>query len=522
MDVVTYSRVSTDDQKENGFSLQDQERRLSDYCARHGKEVIARYQEDHSAKDFNRPVFQDFLTDLRAKKIRPTQLVCIRFDRFSRNVLESLSMLNMLKSLGVEVVFVEQNTDLSTPESLLPHLINMALPQIENERRALNTIRGMRQAMRQGKWVHKAPKGYFNDPVEKGIVPNKDASFIQRAFEGVSLGIYSIEEVRTRLRSEGFSCSKQQFQNLLRNPIYKGIIVLKAYREEPEEMIRGTHQPLVSEELFDDVQKVLAARARKGGRRKPVSSRFPLRRHLKCNQCGGNLTASSSQGRSKKYAYYHCQKGCKERFSADIANEAFENLLQERQVPFEVAQLYNEILGDVFSKKEQSQADKIAESARELQNLRRKLANLDERFLEENLELDDYQRISRAQKEKIRIVEQRIEDLQGSSTPWEQHVKFGVTLLTDLPHYYQEAAPEVKDMLIGSIFPEKLVFDGKKYRTARENLFVSLIASGSRTKKSRSKNKVSLSGIKDFLAPQVGLEPTTYGLTVRRSNQLSY
>ena len=107
-------------------------------------------------------------------------------------------------------------------------------------------------------------------------------------------------------------------------------------------------------------------------------------------------------------------------------------------------------------------------------------------------------------------VEQRIEDLKGSSTPWEQYIKFGLTLLTDLPHYYQEAAPEVRDMLIGSIFPEKLIFDGKKYRTARKNVFVSLITSGSGIKKSRSKNRVSLSGHMDFLAPPPGLEPGTY------------
>src|SRR5258705_9199966 len=97
MDVVIYTRVSTEDQRENGFSLQDQERRLRLHCDQHGKRILKHYQDDHSAKNFNRPAFQQFLCDLRDKRIKPKQILIVRYDRFSRNGAESMTMQTILK-----------------------------------------------------------------------------------------------------------------------------------------------------------------------------------------------------------------------------------------------------------------------------------------------------------------------------------------------------------------------------------------------------------------------------------------
>ena len=54
MKAIIYSRVSTTEQKEQGFSLQDQEIRLKRHCEQNGDEVVAHYQDDASAKDLCR------------------------------------------------------------------------------------------------------------------------------------------------------------------------------------------------------------------------------------------------------------------------------------------------------------------------------------------------------------------------------------------------------------------------------------------------------------------------------------
>jgi len=104
---IIYTRVSTDEQKENGFSLREQEQSLRKFCKKEGIEVAKHYQDDHSAKNFNRPSFQTMLDDLKQKKVKADLFICVRWDRFSRNVEESLKMKKTFKSLGLELKFLE-------------------------------------------------------------------------------------------------------------------------------------------------------------------------------------------------------------------------------------------------------------------------------------------------------------------------------------------------------------------------------------------------------------------------------
>ena len=91
MRVAIYSRVSTAGQKEEGFSLQDQERRLRMFCQQKGYEVIDHYSDDKSGKSFQRPEFQRFLKEIKPKKIQG--LVCVRYDRFSRDAQKTFTMI---------------------------------------------------------------------------------------------------------------------------------------------------------------------------------------------------------------------------------------------------------------------------------------------------------------------------------------------------------------------------------------------------------------------------------------------
>src|SRR5439155_26939329 len=72
--------------------------------------------------------------------------------------------------------------------------------------------------------------------------------------------------------------------------------------------------PLVSEELFGQVQNVLDGRKPKVAPHTRNHPDFPLRRFVRCGQCGTPLTGSWSTGRTKRYAYYHCRRvGCSAR-----------------------------------------------------------------------------------------------------------------------------------------------------------------------------------------------------------------
>ena len=100
MDVIIYTRVSTEDQKENGFSLQDQERRIRKYCDEKGFDIIAHYQDDASAKDFNRPQLEHATSiSLVLKPVSSRFLYLILFFRFQ---LEEVMQITYIKYYFLE------------------------------------------------------------------------------------------------------------------------------------------------------------------------------------------------------------------------------------------------------------------------------------------------------------------------------------------------------------------------------------------------------------------------------------
>jgi len=510
MDVVIYTRVSTEDQKENGFSLQDQERRLRQYCRQKGFNIIRHYQDECSGKNFNRPEFQRFLNDLKVKNFKPKSLVCVRFDRFSRNAMESLTMISKLKPFGLELIFSEQNYDLSTPENLIPFMINIALPQVENERRGLNTKHGMRQAMREGRCVNGAPKGYVNDKLNKRVIKGKDVHFILKGFKEVSQGLRSIDAIRKELASEGFKCSKQQFLNLLRNPFYIGKIKIKEWKEEAEDIVQGLHDPLIDEETFNRVQSILNSKGRNFPKPSKYQDRFPLRGHLECPVCGNSLTASSSKGHKKKYAYYHCQNGCKERVRADDTNEAFLDYLESLQMRSEIVQLYKEIIRDVFMEEEGSKEQKIQQQNRKLNEAKQRRDNIDDQFTSGSVASEDYNRLLKRINKEIQKIEDSIYTMAGVQTNYDKYLDYGLSFMTHIKTYFVNAPIEVKHKMLDSIFPEKLIFDGKNYRTTEMNSFVSLITSKSKSYDGMETRKAAIADSSSNLAPPLGLEPRTY------------
>ena len=500
MNVIIYTRVSTEEQTK-GNGLQFQERDIRSHCQLTGKVILKHYQEDHSAKNFNRPVFKELMNDLKSKRVKPKQLIVHRMDRFSRNFFDSLVVKKNLESFGVDLYCLDGNFDMSVPENIIPALFQMALPQVENDRRALNTKKGMRQALRAGKWVWKAPKGYLNGTEGGEIIKSPDSRFIIKAFEAVALNLNSVDSIRLHLNSLGFKVSKQQFLNLLKNPFYKGYIKIKEWRDEKEEIIKGLHEPLVDEYLFERVQAVLLSKSKRQTKVATNSSLFPLRGHLICNKCGSRLTASSSKGRSKKYAYYHCQKGCKERFGSDYANHCFDNYLSSFVVNNAVSELYLEILKDEFDKNEGSKEEQIKVLKTQIGNFERKGDCIDNDYSNGKLPLEHYLRLINKNNEKIDQLNMELNALKVSPTRFDKHLKYGINLIKHLPYYYKSSPVELKHKIIGSIFSDNLIFDGSSYRTERVNTILELVCSESIDYRKGRKEKTSFSRGQSNWAP---------------------
>jgi hypothetical protein len=305
-------------------------------------------------------------------------------------------MINQFQKLNIEPQAIEQPLDLNIPENKMMLAFYLAAPEVENDRRSINVIAGMRRAKKEGRWMATAPMGYKNTRDENGkaiIVPGPRADLIQEAFEEFATGTYTMEDIRLRLRKKGLKCSKNQFPSVLRNPVYIGKIYLPAYKDEEAQYVKGIHEPLVSETLIYKVQEIMEGRRPNMPSTITKRDELPLRGYLVCKRCGTNLTGSASKGNGGKYFYYHCQYGCKERFKAEEANEAFYKLLRSIKAKPEVLTTYQEVLEDIFL---QSRRENLFTSKRikdEIEKNRTRIRNAQKLMLDGDVSIDEYKDI---------------------------------------------------------------------------------------------------------------------------------
>lgn len=146
-----YIRVSTDEQADKGYSQRDQEERLRRHCEYRGIEVRKIVYEDFSVKTFRRPEWNKLLSDYRKKAGIVNYILFTKWDRFSRNAGDSYQMIIMLRDCGVEPQAIEQPLDLEVPENKLMLAFYLAAPEVDNDRRALNVLLGMRKARKEGR-----------------------------------------------------------------------------------------------------------------------------------------------------------------------------------------------------------------------------------------------------------------------------------------------------------------------------------------------------------------------------------
>ena len=468
-----YIRVSTDEQADKGYSQRSQEEVLNRYCVIKGIKVRKTIFEDCSAKSFNRPEWQKLLIELKKKRGQSELILFTKWDRFSRNAGDAYQMINILASLGVEPQAIEQPLDITIPENKLMLAIYLAQPEVENDRRALNTFFGMRRARKEGRWMGPAVTGYvnrINDKGQKYICPNEpDASIMRWVFEQLATGNWYIDQIWREAQKKGLTCGRKNFWQIIRNPVYCGRIFVSKYKDEEAHTVLGQHEAIVSEELFNQVLDVLDGRKQKPKTKISSNGMLPLRGYLICPKCGYMLTGSASKGCTKHYHYYHCFAKCGVRFNADVVNKKFEEELERHTINPDMIDLYKKVLVDVFDHTIGDRNTELIESRKKLKNYSDKIDKGRELLLQGDLDAADYRKIKNDSERQISILEGKLMELSANTLDIRPLLQKALYNVAYLPIIYQKADIEKKRKLISSMYPENLTFDGELHRTNRLN-----------------------------------------------------
>ena len=520
-----YIRVSTDEQADKGYSLQHQKERLEKYCEIQNIEIVEIFKEDYSAKTFNRPEFIKLLAMLKKNRNLADMLIFTKWDRFSRNAGDAYGMINQLNKLGVEPQAMEQPLDLEIPENKIMLAVYLAAPEVENDRRALNVIVGMRRARKEGRWMATAPKGYKNTRDEnnkKVITPSADAPYLVWAFELLSEGIYNIAQVWQMTNEKGFKCSQNNFWKIIRNPVYCGKIQVPAYKEEEACLSKGTHEPLISEELFYTVQDILDGRKRNIPTKNTKKEELPLRGFLICRKCGKILTGSASRGNGGRYYYYHCGKGCNERFKAGEANKKFVEELRKVASDLDIIELYYKIMERGFKDNGEDKSKALYQIKLEIEKNRERINKAQQMMLDEELDASDYKDVKKRYEPEIDKLVRKSMQITSLNSNYQKYMEKGFGLIKELANDYDKADLATKQQLIGSVFPEKLTFENNQYRTKNMMKFVIRLALPNKAFGINKKWIETNFPSQSTMVIPIGFEPMTYCLEGSCSIQLSY
>ena len=197
------------------------------------------------------------------------------------------------------------------------------------------------------------------------------------------------------------------------------------------------------------------------------------------------------------------------RFRADEAGEVFIKYLSEMKIKKEVSSLYKEVIKDVIKDKEgdvSSQKANIEKRISENQNL---LEKAEDKFINGDVDSSTFNNVKNRYITKINLLEREFNELNVDEILLDSQINFSFNLLRDLDFYYLNAPTEFKNKILGSIFPENLVYSDKNYRTPNSDSVISLIANIPKVSRGSERRLVTNNGDQSPLAPREGLEPPT-------------
>ncbi|HYC79961.1 MAG TPA: recombinase family protein [Candidatus Binatia bacterium] len=295
---ILYTRVSSKEQAEEGYSLDAQERLLQDYAIRNSLEVVRVFKISESASGKHlRKLFYEVFNF--ATKDKVDIILCEKIDRLTRNLKDAVMVDDWVKESSNRAVhFVKENFILNQNTKAHDNFmwdVKVATARLLSNNLSEEVKKGQKEKLEQGGMPYRPPLGYMSlgDKGHKSHVVNPETSvYIKKAFELYSTGLYSLASLATKmfefgLRSaSGRKLYKNNLYLILNNKYYYGEIVWNG------KVYQGKHEPLISRDLFDSVQRVM-----KTGRPSKYQKHNPLFRGMaECGECNHKISWYMKKG----------------------------------------------------------------------------------------------------------------------------------------------------------------------------------------------------------------------------------
>ena len=262
-----YIRVSTEEQAEEGYSLEAQQERLTAYCEAQGWDIVEVYADKgHSGRKIGpRSEYKRMMNE----KEKWDTILVLKMDRIHRNSRNFIEMMDNLEKWGKK--FTSMQEELDTSSAIGRFVVDMIqrIAQLESEQIGERTYVGMEQKASMGEMMGFNPPYGYHLEASKLILDENEAQVVQRIYSAYLNGS-SMAAIADELNSEQLFTrnnnhwTKWSISRILHNPIYVG------YRRWDKLQIASDHPPIISIDIYDQVQ-ILAAEHTKDPAKKKIN-----------------------------------------------------------------------------------------------------------------------------------------------------------------------------------------------------------------------------------------------------------
>ena len=345
--VAIYARVSTQEQAENGNSLDFQIDKLKAYCQLHEYKIVGEYVDAGvSGAKPERPALNKLKDNIDKIDI----VLIYKLDRLSRSIKDTMFLIeDLFKPNNVNLISLSENFDTSQAMGMATVGMLSTFAQLERETIKERMMAGKIQAVKNGKNINKTPFGYIKKDGQ--LIKDKRTKdcvdfIFKKMLEGKSLH----ETVKLLEMSEYNNLKKWNFvfiNRITKNKVYCG------HTEALGEIIKNTHDNYINDKEYNYINELLLER--KTHSSKSQRNKLPaiFRGLISCSKCNRKLTPFTRKRKNgNKTMYYRCNNCPSEgKKTISITEKVFEKkLLKFLKYDFKIEFTKNKIEKKDYSK----------------------------------------------------------------------------------------------------------------------------------------------------------------------------
>ncbi|MDP8269543.1 MAG: recombinase family protein [Candidatus Tenebribacter davisii] len=440
--VLIYTRISTGRQYKRNNTLPVQSETCHDKVKTMKLEVINTYSEVAAGDDPERLEMNQMLAYIKANSEEVDYLIVSDSKRLSRSVDLAYKIVYILRENKVKLIDCSASEILG--EAAYTNFINKAYEgELEKKRNAKATRESIALRKDAGELTGRIPYGIFGNLHEV----NEVTRMFNLALKG-----YNYEEISEKLSSDGYSKNAEStIRHRLKNLKYTGILI----DDKTGKIIKGKFPVVIDKKLFNDVQEIIKDKKKQRNVKNKTMNdeRLPLRNVLFCKHCGKAITGSREY-----YSHSKCGIHIKNEKLHDELLIFLEGFDYTTEVQEDIVSSFYKYLTTITIKVERlikKYQAKMVDMSNNFQQL--KIDNADQLNDQEPCDLD-FERIIR----EIDDVRKRIRILEVIPSILAVKVEESIPNIS-LSKMWSINPVDWKKDLILSLFPEKLLYDGKNF-----------------------------------------------------------